>query len=171
MDKTKNKILSKAMEGNKNALGNRGGRPSIYTDPFEIEEKIEAYFIYIQGERGTKTVNGKEVEYWIRPPEAPTVTGLSLALDFESKSTLYEYAKRAEFSYSIKRGLTQIEKYHELSVAHGDRCTGNIFVLKNMGWLDKREIDHKNNGGSFETLEQKKNRIKQLKNKLLNSDN
>lgn len=82
----------------------------------------------------------------MRKPEPPTVTGLALHLGFNSKDTLYQYSKKEEFSDSIKKGLSMVEKHHELQIAYGDKCTGNIFALKNMGWKDKVEQDNKHSG-------------------------
>ena len=140
-----------APKGNKNAVGNNGGRPPIHTDPEHLESLVRDYFEWIEGEEGErdaiignddegKPIVGKE-KYWIRKPEPPTVTGLTLHIGFSSKSTLYEYAEKVEFTDSIKKGLTIIEKYHETKVSYGDKCVGNIFVLKNFGWSDKSETD------------------------------
>ncbi len=132
-----------APKGNKNAVGNTGGRPPIHTDPKKVDELVNDYFQWIDGEYELvkKTVDGKEIEVkkYSRYPEPPTVTGLTLHLGFAHKDSLYKYAKKVEFYDSIKRGLTQIEKYHEILTSKGDKCTGNIFILKNFGWKDKTE--------------------------------
>lgn len=124
--------------GNQNALGNKGGRPRIYDgskieDVNKVADLCEEYYTYIQGDIESK-----------RNPEPPTVTGLSLFLGFESKSTLYDYAKEVEFSHPIKRALLKIEQYHEIATSMGDKCTGNIFILKNFGWRDTTDLT--NNG-------------------------
>lgn len=136
-----------APKGNKNAEGNEGGRPPIHTDPEKVGFLVHDYFQWIEGEEGERKVkapteNGVEEiteRYWIRHPEPPTVTGLALHLGFSSKNTLYEYAEKIEFSDSIKKGLSRIEKYHEIATSRGDKCTGNIFILKNFGWKDRIE--------------------------------
>lgn len=146
-----------APKGNQFAEGH--GRPPIYEDTPESVEKVsllvDDYFEWIKGESETKTrkviVSNKETgdnevieqeyEEWIRRPEPPTVTGLTLHLGFSSKDTLYAYAKKNSFSYSIKKGLCRIEQSHEFKIAYGDKCTGNIFALKNMGWADRVEQD------------------------------
>lgn len=143
-----------APKGNKNAVGNNGGRPPIYdgSKPEDVEKVSELcleYFEYIQGEykEDEKEVEHKPEEFiifkeWIRKPEPPTVTGLTLYLGFDNKSTLYDYSRKVEFSNSIKRALTMIEQYHEIAASHGDKCTGNIFILKNFGWKDNTTIEH-----------------------------
>lgn len=132
------------------------GRPPIHTDPKEVERLIMDYFEWIKGETATKEVvignddEGKPIkepkEYFIRNPEPPTVTGLALHLGFCDKSTLYDYRDKSEFSHSIKKGLSMVEKHHEKQIAYGDKCTGNIFALKNMGWKDKVEQDNTHSG-------------------------
>ena len=121
----------------KNKEKHPGGRPPKYdrNDPKKVQElaeKCDAYFESIKG-----SVDGDEVIL----PEPPTITGLALALNFNSKDTLYQYAKIDEFSDSIKRAIMMVEQYHEIKAAYGDKCTGNIFILKNFGWKDKTEQD------------------------------
>ena len=119
-----------APKGNTNAIGNNGGRPPIYnaSNPEDIEK-----------------VSQLCEEYFEQLPivsEPPTVTGLTLFLGFDNKSTLYDYAKKVEFSNPIKRALTKIEQYHEIATSMGDKCTGNIFILKNFGWKDSTAVEH-----------------------------
>ncbi len=142
-----------APKGNDYAKGY--GRPPIYAETEEnikaVDTLVQQYFEYIEGEEGTKEVvvgnddEGKPIyeseTYWIRRPEPPTVTGLTLYLGFADKSTLYDYSKKESFSHSIKRGLSRIEQFHEIKASYGDKCTGNIFVLKNFGWVDRVEQD------------------------------
>lgn len=108
---------------------NKVGRPPIHTDPAEVERLCVEYFFIAQTEE--------------RPP---TVTGLTLHLGFAHKQTLYDYAEKPEFTDSIKKAITKIEQYHEERVAGGDKCVGNIFVLKNFGWKDKSEVDNNHSG-------------------------
>lgn len=103
------------------------GRPKLYEDTPEnyelICQKVQDYFNNID-----------------KKNKPPTVTGLTLALGFCHKSSLYDYAKNPYFSDPIKQGLTRIEMFHEEKTAFGDKCTGNIFVLKNFGWADSQDI-------------------------------
>lgn len=130
-----------------------GGRPPIYDASNEEDIAIvkglcESYFDWIKGEYEDKSIYNPDsqktetIQVCTRKPEPPTVTGLTLHIGFESKNTLYDYAKKPEFSDSIKRALTGIEKYHEIAAAYGDKCTGNIFVLKNFGWKDTISTEH-----------------------------
>ena len=138
--------------GNQNAVGNNGGCPPYYdANNLEDIEKVASlcleYFDYIQGEYKEDEFEVDPEEYevrkqTIRNAEPPTVTGLTLYLGFEAKSTLYEYAKKVEFSNPIKRALLKIEQYHEIATSMGYKCTGNIFILKNFGWKDTTSMEH-----------------------------
>ena len=140
-----------APKGNKYALGNPGGgREAIYPDNKlkEYEKRITEYFEWIQGEKEEQEIEVKKgrrkvmqkVEVTIREAEPPTVNGLTLFLGFCNKSTLYDYDKKKVFSQPTKRALALIEQWHEMRAAYGDKCTGNIFILKNMGWTDQIDL-------------------------------
>lgn len=110
-----------AAKGNKYALGcTTNGRPAKFKTEEELQNKIIEFFDYCKEEK-----------------EKPTITGLTLYLGFESRSSLDDYCKRKQvFSYIIKRAKLAVENSYEL---HGE--TIDIFALKNMGWKDKQEID------------------------------
>jgi hypothetical protein len=106
------------------ADSNPVGRPAIHTDPKEVERLCMDYF--------NTLADGKP----------PTVTGLTLHLGFCDKSTLYDYAKKPEFTHPIKKAITFIEQFHEEATAYGEKCVGNIFILKNFGWKDTIATEH-----------------------------
>jgi len=115
-----------APKGNKFALGNTGGRPPKFDSPESLMEKIIEYFT------GCEENNSKA-----------TITGLTLFLGFESRSSLDDYAeKNNEYSYIIKRAKLAVENSYETSGQAFD-----IFALKNMGWKDKTETGFTNNEG------------------------
>lgn len=95
------------------------GRPALFNSPEELEEKIGEYF---------DTVS------------KITICGLAYFLGFESRQSFYDYEKRPEFSYIIKRARLKIEGTYEEMLFEG-KPTGAIFALKNMGWKDKTEAD------------------------------
>jgi len=137
-----------APKGNKYALGLHEGRPAKYTDPKVLGERIVEYFDYIQGEEGEQTYideGGLKKNVWTRQPEPPTITGLTLFLGFSHKSSLYDYAKKEDFSDSIKRALTIVEQNYEFTL-FTRQSTGAIFALKNMGWKDQKHLDHTSDG-------------------------
>ena len=122
--------------GNKYALGNNGGQPPMFATPKELEQKIEEYFEYAKGE-SREGVDGKtEV---VRPPEIITVTGIALYLGFSDRRSFYDYGAKNEFAHIIKRARLVVENRYEQGL-NSQACTGSIFALKNMGWIDKTEL-------------------------------
>lgn len=82
----------------------------------------------------------------------PSVTGLALALGFGDKSSVYDYAKKPEFSHSVKRALLIVENGYEEALRESN-ATGSIFALKNMGWVDKQNYDHTTKGNEITQIE------------------
>lgn len=129
-----------APKGNKYAKDNEGGRPSLFNDAAILSEKIEAYF---NGGANKRTViigkgeNKHDVEIPIL-----TISGLCYYLGFESRQSFYDYEKNEEFSYIIKKARLRVELQYEENLQL-DSPTGSIFALKNMGWVDKTEVDQK----------------------------
>lgn len=112
-----------APKGNQYAIGNKGGQPPLYSCAEDLENKIIEYFDYCNENN-----------------EPLTVTGLALFLGFESRQSLYDYKKKNVYSYIIKRATLVIENGYEKNL-HGDKNTGSIFALKNMGWIDTHKVD------------------------------
>lgn len=113
-----------AEQENRFSLGNKGGRPRHFDTPEELESACNDYFQHCKDDN-VKT----------------TITGLALYLGFCSRSSFDDYCKRDGFSYIIKRAKLAVENGYELS-----GLTIDIFALKNMGWIDKQEIDQTNKG-------------------------
>lgn len=133
-----------------------GGRPVIFETPEEFELKVEEYFEYVKGESevvcdSDEDGNPVDREVWIRKPEPITITGLCLFLGFESRQSFYDYEKRQGFSYIVKKARLRVENHYEGSAQYAKTPTFHIFALKNMGWSDKTEIDHKSTDGSMAT--------------------
>ena len=179
---TKNKKLSESMMGNKNAVGNNGGRPAMYDCPVELEEKIEDYFNWCQGdkeeregERVIKNKDGSKVtetytyDFWLREPESPSITGLAIHLGFESRQSMYDYLKKPEFTYIIKKGLLKVENTYEKGL-WTNSPSGVIFALKNMNWTDRMAIDQTIEDKIPKTKEERLKRITELKAKLKQTD-
>jgi hypothetical protein len=114
------------------------GRPPTYSSVQEIDKAIQDYF-----ENGIKiktVIIGKAPNQTAIEVPVPTITGLVLHLGFESRQSFYDYEEKPEFSYTIKRARTLIEKEYEEMLQIGN-TTGAIFALKNMGWKDKSEVE------------------------------
>lgn len=101
------------------------GRPPAFDSPDVMEGMIEEYFESL-GER--------------KMP--PTITGLCFYLGFESRQSFYDYEKKPDFTYTVKRARLRIESVYEANL-HGNSNAGSIFALKNFGWTDKQEIDQR----------------------------
>lgn len=107
------------------------GRPRIYSSPEDFDAKVDEYYHSCK--------EGNEPITW---------TGLALYLGFSSRQSIDEYLKYPGFSDSVKRAKLLIEWAYEKRVM-GTNAAGPIFVLKNMGWSDKQEIDHRSGDGSM----------------------
>lgn len=101
-----------------------GGRPPVFESPDKLQEMVDQYFAKVNEDK-----------------TRPTITGLCLALGFESRQSFYDYEKREGFSYTIKRARMWIENAYEQLLTSG-YATGAIFALKNFGWSDKQDITH-----------------------------
>lgn len=121
-------------------MGNPVGAPPMYSSAEDMQAKIESYF----ENPPTKTTNSGDVVPFI------SITGLCLHLGFDSRQSFYDYEKKPEFSYTIKRARTLIESEYEFMLQRGN-TTGAIFALKNFGWDDKRVIEN-NVTGNIKTF-------------------
>lgn len=98
-------------------------RPPKFSTVDEFEARAEEYFLTCSSDPEKLII--------------PTVNGLCLALDI-CRDTLWEYAKKPEFSDAVKRARTELEAAWEQRLA-GNSVAGAIFWLKNQGWSDKTE--------------------------------
>lgn len=117
------------------------GSPPFYKTPQKLQAKIDKYFK--NGMTLKKVVVGPPNKRSIELIPCPTITGLSLYCGFESRQSFYEYEKKTEFTYTIKKARSRIEQEYEEHLQSG-LGAGAIFALKNFGWHD--EIYHKGEG-------------------------
>ncbi len=114
------------------------GAPPLYKTKEQMQAKIDEYVSNPPKSAMIKitTKDGQEIE-------APrlTISGLCYHLGFESRQSFYDYEKKPEFAYTVKRARLFIEQIYEQNL-HAGNCTGSIFALKNMGWSDRQEIAH-----------------------------
>lgn len=116
------------------------GRPPKYKTAKDLQKKIDEYF-----ESGIKmrtVIIGPANARKKVTLKVPTITGLVLFLGFCDRVSFYDLEKQEKFSYTIKRARTQIENEYEEQIAVNGNA-GAIFALKNFGWTDKQEIEHK----------------------------
>jgi hypothetical protein len=118
-----------------------GGRPRKYQSVEQLQSAIDSYF------ESTKKV---------------TVTGLALHLGFNSRQSLINNEGYSEeFLDAIKRAKARVEMYYEEHLVESN-AAGSIFALKNFGWRDKQEFDHRvERVGETLTLEEMKKRIRE----------
>lgn len=117
------------------------GRPPKYTDPQEIQQKIDKYFADCAGNHVLKDgepvtdKNGLPVMAGTRPP---TITGLAYALGFSSRSGLLNYQGKKPFSDIISRAKLRVEQYAEERLYDREGLHGAEFNLKyNFKWAEE----------------------------------
>lgn len=106
------------------------GRPVIIKTPEEFLERSEKYF-------------NEQIE----KDEPILLTGLCNALGFCSKNTLYDYAKKPDFSESVSWARQVIESQYEKGLWNKDIQGANMrFVLNSFGWVETKNLDHTSGG-------------------------
>ena len=100
------------------------GRPKIFNDVKEVEEKINAYFNYCEE---------KEKPY--------TMSGLAYYLGI-SRQTLVNYSNQDQFFYTIKKARDRVQmQLEENALSNKANPTFTIFNLKNnFDWKDNNEV-------------------------------
>ena len=140
------------------------GRPPEYTEAAKMQEAIDAYFETCQGkpyidDNGDPLIdkNGNYVMVGAKPP---TVTGLALALGFNTRLSLINYQGKPEFMNTVTRAKTRIEEYAETRLFDRDGVQGAKFSLCNNfnGWANN-PIDETDN----ETLNKAKELLSTIK--------
>lgn len=107
------------------------GRPRHYDSPEELAAMVDLYVLDCQQKKTPMTS-----------------TGMCLFLGFTQRSGLSYYRDYPGFQHVVDRAHLLVENAYEnrLSAA---QCTGAIFALKNMGWVDKVATDHTSSDGSM----------------------
>ena len=123
------------------------GRPPMYKTPKEMQERIDADFVECKGKpfidgdgMYVKDKNGFPIIIETHPP---TITGLALALGFNSRQALLNYQCKPEFHDTVMRAKARVEMYAEERLFDKDGANGAKFSLANNfeGWREKREIE------------------------------
>ena len=127
--------------------GNKGGRPPMFTSKEEMQEKINQYFEDCEG-KVLKDDNGEMVLDKYGAPvvvgKRPlTITGLALALGFNSRQSLLNYQDKDEFNDTILRAKAKVEQYAEERLFDKDGANGAKFSLANnfKDWREKQSIE------------------------------
>ena len=123
------------------------GRPLMYKTKEEIQEKIDAYFEECKGrplvDEDGCVMTDKSGSPIIIDSKPLTITGLALALGFNSRQALLNYQGRKEFNDTITRAKTRVEQYAEERLFDKDGANGAKFSLANNfeGWKEKQQIE------------------------------
>ena len=107
------------------------GRPPSYSTAEELQNKIEKYFNGGAMKRYVVTDSGATIGV-----PCPTISDLVLFLGFCDRRSFYAYEALPDFSYTIKKARTMIEREYEM-LLRTSSCGGAIFALKNFGWTDQ----------------------------------
>jgi hypothetical protein len=88
------------------------------------------------------------------PAKPPTITGLALALGFNSRQTLLNYQGREDFCDCITTAKSRVEMFAEEQLYTPGACNGAKFNLANNfeGWTEKQQIDGNVNVFKLEEL-------------------
>lgn len=140
------------------------GRQLKFTDPKELQRKIDAYFgecdpHLVKRQVEIKKQDGKT--YWaereVMSSQKPyTVTGLAIALD-TTRRTLLDYQNPdyypegvapevvEELTHTIGQAKRRVQEYAEQYLFSGKPANGAVFSLKNnWDWQDKTVVDQTN---------------------------
>lgn len=124
-----------------------GGRPPTFTSVEEMEKLIEQFFedcdgkiVYDKDGNPVRNKDGKIIRDDRRPY---TVTGLALALGFNSRTSLLNYEGKEEFMNTILRAKARVERYAEERLYDNNGANGAKFSLANnfKGWTEKQTIE------------------------------
>lgn len=122
-------------------VSNKGGRPLKFTNPDELEAKIEEYYKWAKENKKHITITGLA---WFLDTNRRTL------LNYENPdSELYKHIEddkvKSRLIHSIKRAKARIEMEYEETLYNKNSAVGGIFVLKNnYGYVDKQEVVQKN---------------------------
>lgn len=123
------------------------GKPPYYNSVEEMQAMIDKYFEECDGkpfldEHGNPMRNkdGKIIRDDRRPY---TITGLALALGFNSRQALLNYQAKEEYHDTVMRAKARVERYAEERLYDNHGANGAKFSLANnfKGWSEKQQIE------------------------------
>ena len=120
-----------------------------YKTAEEMQNVIDKYFLDCEGvplrDDDGSLVYDKFGQLILVGRKPPTVTGLALALGFNSRQTLLNYQARKTFMDTVTRAKSRVEEYTEMRLFDRDGAMGAKFSLSNnfKGWSEKSDIEVK----------------------------
>lgn len=117
-----------------------GAKPK-YKTPEAMQEVIDRYFKACEGELLRDGEGELIFDKWGHPitinEKPPTVTGLALALGFNTRQTLLNYQSKPAFIDTVTRAKARCEEYAEQRLYDRDGQRGAEFSLRcNFRWRD-----------------------------------
>jgi hypothetical protein len=123
------------------------GKPPYYNSVEEMQRAIDKYFdecdgkiVYDKDGNPARNKDGKIIRDDRRPY---TITGLALALGFNSRQALLNYQVKDEYHDTIIRAKARVERYAEERLYDNNGANGAKFSLANnfKGWSEKTQIE------------------------------
>lgn len=120
-----------------------------YQTPEEMQEKIDQYFKDCEGEVLQDSEGTPILDKFGHPniigAKPPTITGLALALGFNSRQTLLNYQARPAFRDTLIRAKSRVEMYTEERLFDKDGAVGARFSLQFnfKGWREDKDDEQK----------------------------
>lgn len=114
----------------------------------EMQKRIDQYFKDCDGTLLTDPNGQPILTKWGQPiyidKKPYTVTGLALAIGFNSRQALLNYSGRQEFNDAITRAKAKVEAYAEGRLYDKDGSSGAQFSLKNnfKNWNGEQEANN-----------------------------
>jgi hypothetical protein len=128
-----------------------GGAPPRFKTPAEMQKAIDAYFDECRGRPWLDADGNPMLDKQGKPiyieSKPVTVTGLCLALGFNSRDALLDYQGKSEFNDTVTRAKMRCQEYAESRLYDKDGANGAKFSLaNNFGWREQPD------GGSVNVL-------------------
>lgn len=120
----------------------KAGRPLKFTDPIELQKKIDEYFEWADSKNRVYTVSDLA---WYLDTNRQTLLDYENCCDNDKIFNSLDDKVKVIFTDTIKRAKARIEGECEQRLYKKDSVTGAIFALKNnYNWVDKQEIVQEN---------------------------
>ncbi len=121
---------------------------SLFKDTDELYSRIKSYFKSCEAvptldEESCPVYDKNGAAVYSVPEKPPTVSGLALALGFNSRAELISFSGSKMQRKIIRRALSFIEEYAEAKLFDKGQYSGAKFFLANnfKGWSDKASSD------------------------------
>ena len=132
--------MEKERNGPAPARRGKGARVPRFRSAQEIDRLAESYENSCRGhplEQDGKAVLGRDGQPVMTGIRPPTITGLALALGFDTRADMLAYSGRPELCRAITRAKSRIERCAEERLFDKDMFKGAQYVLKyGFGWED-----------------------------------